>query len=442
MLESWNRFLKDMEKSAVAQDTHIWLSTVQAQRDGDTLILNVPNHYTKDWINAHCLNHIEAFYKNKNGDAGGGAWPKAIQLTVGDDARAAAPAEAKSRRSMSREESYINTRYTFDGLVSGRTNERAIVAAKALAKGELDCAPLYIYGGVGLGKTHIMHAIGNELLRQNSDLRVAYRHAEKFVSEMVTAIREKRIDEFKSFYRSLDVLLIDDVQMFINKDQTQEQFFHTFNVLIEAKKRMVLSSDRYPRDISGIQERIRSRLSGGLCEMIEPPEFETRVAILEKKAVALELDLPRDAASFIANIVQSNVRELEGVLNRIRASAIFSGSAITTEFVKNTLSDIVASRKNYISLDNIKRSVAKFYNITARDLCSARRTENIVRPRQIAMAIAKEVTSHSYPEIGEAFGGKDHTTVIHACRKIKALRASKPDFDVEYRQIKGSLHCL
>ena len=441
MLSSWNQFLENLDKTGIEQDARVWLSTVQAQQNGDTLVLHVPNQYTKDWILEHYLNDIKAFFQDAVDHP-----MREVRLTVGGTPGVPAPQALRTSRparpALTRRDTFLNESYTFDGLVAGRTNERAIEAAKGIARGTLDIMPLYIYGGVGLGKTHILHAVGNELLRENPDIVVAYRHAEKFVSEMVTSIREKRIDQFKSFYRSLDVLLLDDVQMFINKEQTQEQFFHTFNVLVEDKKRMVLSSDRYPHAIEGMQERLRSRFSGGLCEMIEPPEFETRVAILEKKAHGLKIELPRDAASFIATVVQSNVRELEGVLNRVKAAAFFSGQDITIEFIKNTLSDIIASRKNYISIDNIQRSVAKYYNITVRDLCSARRTENIVHPRHVAMAITKDITSHSYPEIGEAFGGKDHTTVIHACRKISALRASKPDFDAEYRQIKATLHCL
>ena len=440
MFALWNQLLKDLEKSTAGEDAYIWLNTVRPAQRGDTLVLHVPNEYAEEWINKNCLDQIKRFCLEQRGD--NEALPTTVRIAVGDATPPPATVVAPSASENAPVESHLNPEYTFEGLVSGRTNERALVAARALAGGSMEFAPLCLYGGVGLGKTHIMHAIGNELLRQNPGMRVAYRHAEKFVSEMVTAIREEKIDRFKGFYRSLDVLLLDDVQMFINKTQTQEQFFHTFNALIEGKKRMVLSSDRYPQAISGIQERLRSRFAGGLCEMIEPPEFETRVAILEKKSSSLGINLPRDAAFFIATIVQSNVRELEGVLNRVKASAMFSGNVITTDFVKSTLSDIIAARKSYVSLDNIQQMVAKYYNVTTRDMCSARRTATIVRPRQVAMAIAKDITSHSYPEIGEAFGGRDHSTVIHACKKIQALRGSKPDFDAEYRQIKATLHCL
>lgn len=299
--------------------------------------------------------------------------------------------------------------------------------------------PLFLYGGVGLGKTHLMHAVGNAMLAKNPQAKIVYLHSERFVADMVKALQLNAISDFKRYYRSVDALLIDDIQFFANKDRSQEEFFHTFNALLEGGQQMILTCDRYPKEIDGLEERLKSRFGWGLTVAVEPPELETRVAILMKKAEQSNIDLSPEAAFFIAQRIRSNVRELEGALKRVIASAHFTGRPFDIDLIKDSLKDLLALQDRQISLDNMKKIVAEYYKIKVADLMSKRRSRSIARPRQVAMALAKELTNHSLPEIGDSFGGRDHTTVLHACRKIKELRETNSDIREDYKNLLRSL---
>jgi chromosomal replication initiator protein len=337
-------------------------------------------------------------------------------------------------------QSFLNKTFTFETFVEGKSNQLAHAAAQQVAEnagGSYN--PLFIYGGVGLGKTHLMHAVGNRLQQKDSNAQVLYVHSERFVQDMVKALQLNAINEFKRFYRSLDALLIDDIQFFAGKERSQEEFFHTFNALLEGGQQMILTCDRYPREINGLEERLKSRFGWGLTVAVEPPELETRVAILLKKADQANVHLPDDAAFFIAQKIRSNVRELEGALKRVIANSHFTGSEITLPFIKESLKDLLALQDRQVSIDNIQRTVAEYYKLKLSDLLSKRRTRSIARPRQVAMALSKELTNHSLPEIGEAFGGRDHTTVLHGCRKVKELKETMADIREDYKNLMRSL---
>lgn len=334
----------------------------------------------------------------------------------------------------------LNTQFTFDSFVEGKSNQLARAAATQVAENPGQAYnPLFLYGGVGLGKTHLMHAVGNFMMAQNPNAKVVYLHSERFVADMVKALQINAINEFKRFYRSVDALLIDDIQFFAGKERSQEEFFHTFNALLEGGQQMILTCDRYPKEISGVEERLKSRFGWGLTVAVEPPELETRVAILMKKAEESRIDLPDEAAFFVAQRIRSNVRELEGALKRLIANAHFTGKPITLDFVKESLKDLLALQEKQVSIDNIQKIVAEYFKIKLSDILSKRRSRSVARPRQMAMALAKELTNHSLPEIGEAFGGRDHTTVLHACRKIKELRESSSDVREDYTNLLRSL---
>jgi chromosomal replication initiator protein len=330
--------------------------------------------------------------------------------------------------------------YQFDNFIEGKSNQMARAAATQVVEnpgGSYN--PLFLYGGVGLGKTHLMHAVGNELKRLKPNAKVVYLHSERFVADMVKALQLNAINDFKRFYRSVDALLIDDIQFFANKDRSQEEFFHTFNALLEGGQQMILTCDRYPKEMDGVEERLKSRFSWGLTVAIEPPELETRAAILMRKAEQAKIELPQDAALFLAQRVRSNVRELEGALKRVIASAHFTKKPISVELVKESLKDLLALQDKQVSIDNIQRTTAEYYKIKVSDLMSKRRNRSVARPRQVAMALAKELTNHSLPEIGDAFGGRDHTTVLHACRKIKELRDTTSDIREDYKNLLRTL---
>ena len=330
--------------------------------------------------------------------------------------------------------------YTFERFVEGKSNQLALAAAQQVAEHPgASYNPLFLYGGVGLGKTHLMHAVGNAMRRQNPEAKVVYLHSERFVADMVKALQLNAINDFKRFYRSVDALLIDDIQFFANKDRSQEEFFHTFNALLEGGQQMILTCDRYPKEIEGVEERLKSRFGWGLTVAVEPPDLETRVAILMKKAEQSHISLAPDAAFFIAQRIRSNVRELEGALKRVIASANFTGRPFDIDLIKDSLKDLLALQDKQVSLDNIKRKVAEYYKIKVADLMSKRRNRSVARPRQVAMAMAKELTHHSLPEIGDAFGGRDHTTVLHACRKIRELRDVSPDISEDYQNLLRAL---
>ncbi|SDI57958.1 chromosomal replication initiator protein DnaA [Pseudomonas panipatensis] len=336
--------------------------------------------------------------------------------------------------------SYLNRTFTFENFVEGKSNQLARAAAWQVADNlKHGYNPLFLYGGVGLGKTHLMHAVGNHLLKKNPNAKVVYLHSERFVADMVKALQLNAINEFKRFYRSVDALLIDDIQFFARKERSQEEFFHTFNALLEGGQQVILTSDRYPKEIEGLEERLKSRFGWGLTVAVEPPELETRVAILMKKAEQAKVELPHDAAFFIAQRIRSNVRELEGALKRVIAHSHFMGRPITIELIRESLKDLLALQDKLVSIDNIQRTVAEYYKIKIADLLSKRRSRSVARPRQVAMALSKELTNHSLPEIGVAFGGRDHTTVLHACRKIAQLKESDADIREDYKNLLRTL---
>ena len=330
--------------------------------------------------------------------------------------------------------------FTFDTFVEGKSNHMALAAAKQVAGNPTgDYNPLFIYGGVGLGKTHLMHAVGNHILNTNKSKRIVYVHSEKFVTDMVKALQLGAMSEFKEFYRNADALLIDDIQFFAGKEQSQEEFFHTFNALLDRNHQMILTCDKYPKEIDGLEERLKSRLGWGLPVTIEPPELETRAAVLLSKANSMGVTLPNDCAIYIAQRIRSNIRELEGALKRVVANSRFSNQEIDIPFVKESLKDLFVISAKMVSIDNIQKTVAEYYNIKLSDILSKRRSRSITRPRQLAMALTKELTTHSLPEIGEAFNGRDHTTVLHACGKIKELRREIPSLEEDYRNLNRTL---
>lgn len=333
-------------------------------------------------------------------------------------------------------ETNLDRNLTFETFVEGKSNQLALAASLQVAESPGGSNnPLFLYGGVGLGKTHLMQAIGNYMLKKNPNARILYLRSEQFVADMVRALQLNAITEFKRYYRQVDALLIDDIQFFSGKERSQEEFFHTFSALLEAGQQVIMTSDRFPKEIDGVDDRLRSRFGWGLTFAVEPPELETRVAILKKKAEEQRVDLKDESAFFIARRIRSNVRELEGALKRVIANAHFTGSEITPDFIKESLKDLLALQDKQVSIDNIQKTVADYFDIRQKDINSKRRTRSIARPRQIAMTLAKELTNHSLPEIGEAFGGRDHTTVLHACRKINELKSSDADMADDYGKL-------
>ncbi len=335
---------------------------------------------------------------------------------------------------------YLNAASTFSSFVEGKSNQLGLAAAKQVAENPGGAYnPLFIYGGVGLGKTHLMQAVGNAMLAKNPNAKIVYLHSERFVADMVKALQLNAINDFKRYYRSMDALLIDDIQFFAGKERSQEEFFHTFNSLLEGGRQIILTCDRFPKEINGLEERLKSRFGWGLTVAVEPPELETRVAILIKKAQQAGIELPNDAAFFIAQRIRANVRDLEGALKRVIASANFTGRPIDVDLVREALKDLLALQDKQVGIDNIQRVVCEYYKIKMNDMVSKRRSRSVARPRQVAMALAKELTNHSLPEIGEAFGGRDHTTVLHACRKIKELQEESADIEEDMKNLLRSL---
>ncbi len=363
----------------------------------------------------------------------------AVQVLVNGNA-ATGGGGGSSRGSAEIHDDYLNEVFTFDNFVEGKSNQLARAAAQQVAEnpgGSYN--PLFIYGGVGLGKTHLMHAVGNALRARSPNAKIVYLHSERFVADMVKALQLNAINEFKRFYRSVDALLIDDIQFFARKDRSQEEFFHTFNALLEGGQQMILTCDRYPKEIQGVEERLKSRFAWGLTVAVEPPELETRVAILIKKAQQANVELPYESAFFIAQRISSNVRELEGALKRVIAGAHFTRRRIDIDLIRESLKDLLALQDKLVTIDNIQRIVAEYYKIKMSDMLSKRRSRSVARPRQVAMALAKEMTNHSLPEIGEAFGGRDHTTVLHACRKVKELQGTNGEIREDLKLLTRSL---
>ncbi len=399
-----------------------------------------PNRYVKNQVQTAYFERITELLRQL-GDPGE---ELDVQLTIGalvDDESELEKAPVRADGSGGLAEKYasahqLNSEFTFATFVEGKSNEMAKAAASQVAlNAGKSYNPLLLYGGVGLGKTHLMQAVGNEVQAANPNAKVVYLHSQRFVQDMVRALQEGTMQEFMQYYRSVDMLLIDDIQFFAKKLRSQEEFFHVFNGLLERGHQMVLTCDRYPREIDGLEERLKSRFVWGLTVEVEPPELETRVAILMKKAEAEQIHLDPAVAFFIGERIRSNVRELEGALRRVIANARFTGSRITIEQVKRALRDLLAIQDRQVGIDNIQRTVAEYYNIKISDILSKRRNRTIARPRQMAMSLAKELTNHSLPEIGEAFGGRDHTTVLHACRKIAELKESSTDVAEDYKNL-------
>jgi len=434
-----------------------WIRPLHAHLHQGVLTLYAPNSFVVDWVKRHYFDEIQTTV-NRFSEGN----PVSLALEVGSidsvpssveqptqQPTQAVPAQPREPQSVqaparsvnsSKSPSNLNPNFTFDTFVEGNSNQLARAASMQVALNPGQAYnPLFIYGQVGLGKTHLMHAIGNLILKDNPNARALYLHSERFVAGMVKALQTNTINDFKRFYRTLNVLLIDDIQFFAGKDRSQEEFFHTFNALLEGQQQVILTSDRYPKEIDGVEERLKSRFGWGLTVAVEPPELETRVAILMSKAEQIGINLPDEVAFFIAKRIRSNVRELEGALRRVMANAQFTGREVNVEFAHEALRDLIHSQEKLVTVENIIKTVAEYYKIKVADILSKRRNRSVARPRQMAMALAKELTSHSLPEIGDAFGGRDHTTVIHACRKIQELLKADRDVQEDYNNLQRIL---
>ncbi len=427
-MQVWKRCLDQLESKLSAQQFNTWIRPLHVIEDDQSLRLLAPNRFVLDWVNEHFLNTITELITR----AQTGSSPR-ISLEIGGHSSgpSAKPGDVPAGPRRTTDSAYgsrytqLNPNLIFENFVAGKSNQMARAASLQVSEnigGAYN--PLFIYGGVGLGKTHLLHAVGNAVLLRQPHKKIAYLHSERFVADMVTALQHNTLGEFKRFYRGLDVLLIDDIQFFAGKERSQEEFFHTFNTLLEGKHQIILTCDRYPKEVQGLEERLSSRIGWGLTVVIEPPELETRVAILMSKAELMHMDLPQEVCFFIAKRFRSNIRELEGALRRVNANALFTGKTITLDFAKEALKDLLALQDRQVTIENIQKTVAEYYKVRMTDLLSPRRPRSLVRPRQIAMALAKELTNHSLPEIGAAFSGRDHTTVLHACKKIHQLKQS------------------
>ncbi|MCT8988260.1 chromosomal replication initiator protein DnaA [Shewanella phaeophyticola] len=451
----WQQCIGRLQDELSAQQFSMWIRPLQAEMDGDTLVLYAPNRFVLDWVRDKYINIINQFFTEQMGSDA----PK-LRFDIGSrpSARPVAPAAPVAAKPVSNQtraqvgttsfntqaepivnanhRSNINPTYQFDNFVEGKSNQLGKAAALQVSENPGGAYnPLFLYGGTGLGKTHLLHAVGNGIIKNNPNAKVVYMHSERFVQDMVKALQNNAIEEFKRYYRSVDALFIDDIQFFANKDRSQEEFFHTFNALLEGNHQIILTSDRYPKEIDGVEDRLKSRFGWGLTVAIEPPELETRVAILMRKAQESGINLPDEVAFFIAKRLRSNVRELEGALNRVIANANFTGRPITIDFVREALRDLLALQEKLVTIDNIQKTVAEYYKIKMADMLSKRRSRSVARPRQVAMALSKELTNQSLPEIGDAFGGRDHTTVLHACRKIAQLREESHDIKEDYANL-------
>ncbi|NTS76353.1 chromosomal replication initiator protein DnaA [Catenovulum sp. SM1970] len=466
----WQACQDRMQQELPTQEFNTWIRPLQSHETNGVLVLYSPNQFVRDWVRDKYTELISTVYKELNN----GESPN-LQLEVGSKpAQEQAPTEqpkvntpkfemgkkaSPSKASFSpatpvhvpntrggktansiQLKSNIKEHYTFDNFVEGKSNQLARAAATQVGDNPGGAYnPLFLYGGTGLGKTHLLNAVGNEILARNPDAKVVYMHSERFVQDMVKALQNNSIEQFKKAYRSVNALLIDDIQFFANKERSQEEFFHTFNALLEGNQQVIMTSDRYPKEIEGVEDRLKSRFGWGLTIAIEPPELETRVAILMQKAKESKINLPSEVAFFIAKRLRTNVRELEGALNRVGANANFTGKPITIDFVKEALRDLLALQEKLVTIENIQRTVSEYYKIKVADILSKRRSRSVARPRQMAMALSKELTNHSLPEIGNAFGGRDHTTVLHACRKINELREESQDIKEDYLNLVRTL---
>lgn len=467
----WEKCVTQLQQDLPAQQFNMWIRPLRAELSDGTLVLSAPNRFVLDWVRDKYVNHILKLLDSMLGvdaprvkfevlrkvskpnpnelaklalnkqmfgqQAASDGVDRGLVSKANQVSKKAASAQVVSSIEQSvAQRSNINTSYRFDNFVEGKSNQLARAAAQQVGDNPGGAYnPLFIYGGTGLGKTHLLHAVGNGIREIKEDAKVVYMHSERFVQDMVRALQNNAIEEFKGYYRSVDALLIDDIQFFANKERSQEEFFHTFNALLEDNQQIILTSDRYPKEIDGVEDRLKSRFGWGLTIAIEPPELETRVAILMKKAIENKIKLPNEVAFFIAKRLRSNVRELEGALNRVIANANFTGRAITIDFVREALRDLLALQEKLVTIDNIQKTVAEYYKIKLADILSKRRSRSVARPRQIAMALAKELTNHSLPEIGDAFGGRDHTTVLHACRKVAQLKDESHDIKEDYQNL-------
>jgi len=443
----WSRCVSALEAELPEQQFNTWVRPLQAIEGAGALKLLAPNRFAVDWVNANLLSRIGELLR----DATGSAPAPIVTVEVGSRGRIngsngasgiASPAlQTKPRRAEGLVVgARLNPDFTFASFVEGKSNQLARAAAQQVAENPGRAYnPLFLYGGVGLGKTHLMHAIAHLVKARDAEARVAYVHSERFVGDMVRALQHNSMNEFKTAYRSLDALLIDDIQFFAGKDRSQEEFFHTFNELLEGQHQVILTCDRYPKEVDGLEERLKSRFGWGLTVAIEPPELETCVAILMTKAHAASVTLPEEVAFFIAKRIRSNVRELEGALRRVIANSRFTGHPITLEFAKEALRDLLQLQAKLVTIENIQKTVADYYKVRMADLLSKRRNRSVARPRQVAMALAKELTTHSLPEIGDAFGGRDHTTVLHACKRIRELRSTEQRITEDYSNLLRTL---
>lgn len=480
-LSVWSLCAERLQGECSPQQFYTWIKPLQAEIRDNTLCLFAPNRFVLDWVSSRYLNRIKQLLGDLSGNEKFtvrievGTKKKVNSYNIVETKQVERPAtnieisnnnefslNSSVRLSSSSDSKYhagyhkgtssnfsqgnslpstiktsnLNPNFTFETFVEGKSNQLARAAAVQVAENPGSAYnPLFLYGGVGLGKTHLMHAVGNLIIQHNSNAKVVYLHSEKFVADMVKALQSNRINDFKRDYRSVDALLIDDIQFFAGKERSQEEFFHTFNALLEGQQQVILTCDRYPKEINGVEERLKSRFGWGLTVAVEPPELETRVAILMSKAESSGIKLDHQVAFFIAKRIRSNVRELEGVLKRVIANSQFTGKQITVDFVRDALKDLLALQDKLVTIDNIQKTVAEFFKVRVSDLLSKRRSRSVTRPRQIAMALSKELTNHSLPEIGDAFGGRDHTTVLHACKLITGLKVSDTDINEAYSKL-------
>ena len=429
-MEFWSKFTEKLENKLTQEEFNTWIRPLKGNLNKDTLEITAPNDFVLNYVVQNLSDEINQIISKE--------LKKDISLvykTIDKETFVDKYSSPKTKSGTKLVEHYV-----FDSFVEGKSNHVALAAAKQVAANPSgDYNPLFIYGGVGLGKTHLMHAVGNQILQESPEKRIVYVHSEKFVSDMVKALQLGAMNEFKSFYRNADALLIDDIQFFAGKEQSQEEFFHTFNALLDQNNQMILTCDKYPKEIDGLEDRLKSRLGWGLPVVIDPPELETRAAVLLKKASLMGVDLPSDCAIYIAQRIRSNIRELEGALKRVSANSKFTNQPIDLALVKDALKDLFVISAKMVSIENIQKTVSEYYNIKLSDLLSKRRSRSITRPRQLAMALTKELTNHSLPEIGEAFNGRDHTTVLHACKKIAELRKEDPSQEEDYRNLNRAL---
>lgn len=445
----WEKCLSHLEGELTPQQLNTWLRPLQAIETDDGLTLLAPNPYVQAWVQEQLQSQIDQLAGAlSNGEVSKvvievGKKPAPIDDTNKQEKVAPRPVKSSTETENTQPSvgSPINPLFTFNAFVEGKSNQIARAASLHVAEapGTSGYNPLFLYGGTGLGKTHLMLAVGNKIKKDNPKAKVIYLSSERFVQDMITALRNNAIDQFKTHYRSADALLIDDIQFFAKKERSQEEFFYTFNSLLEGQRQIILTCDRFPKEVENLDERLQSRLGWGLTVAIEPPELETRVAILIAKAQQTGAELPDDVAFFIAKRIRSNVRDLEGALQRILAFSRFTNQPFSIDMAQDALKDLLALHQKLVTLESIQKTVGEYFKVRVSELLSKKRTRSIARPRQIAMALAKELTNHSLPEIGEAFGGRDHTTVLHACRKVAELKESDSRVAEDYRNLLRTL---